>query len=360
MSKSGVDTRIAEGVLPDDFPNPFGVPREQLAGVPRFERTEFRNEYPLSFFNLFDNASPVKAELTSYNPFIPLDTDASSMPMAVFSWKLTNTTKDTVYTSLSLNMGNPFNSYSNDAELHGEVSYSETKNYQAILFDKHSPDKGQFMMLTTTNDINVSTRWYRGSWWDNAEIFWRDYSDDGYIEDFREKYNFQNRQHDVATLNVPVILPPSAEKVIPFYMFWSIPEREIENSMALGSDMDVKQKITNYYSATYPDAMSVAEDYFDNKDYLDSTTFLYHDLLFSSTLPAYVIDAVSSNSAAFRTNLLLRTEDGTVHAWEGLGDDLGCCPGNCTQVWNYAQSLALLFQELEMNMRQTNYLHEKQ
>jgi hypothetical protein len=29
--------RILEGQLPDDFPNPFGVPREQLAGMPRFE-----------------------------------------------------------------------------------------------------------------------------------------------------------------------------------------------------------------------------------------------------------------------------------------------------------------------------------
>ena len=32
--------KILEGRLPDDYPNPFGVPRQQLAGMPRFEQLQ--------------------------------------------------------------------------------------------------------------------------------------------------------------------------------------------------------------------------------------------------------------------------------------------------------------------------------
>jgi hypothetical protein len=54
----------------------------------------------------------------------------------------------------------------------------------------------------------------------------------------------------------------------------------------------------------------------------------------------------------------MRDEKGRVHASEGLGNDFGCCPGNCTHVWNYAQTLAFLFPDLERDMRETNFLHD--
>src|SRR5262249_24210762 len=41
-------------------------------------------------------------------------------------------------------------------------------------------------------------------------------------------------------------------------------------------------------------------------------------------------------------------EDGSVWAWEGVG----CCPGTCGHVWNYAQGMAWLFPELERSVRE--------
>ena len=79
--------------------------------------------------------------------------------------------------------------------------------------------------------------------------------------------------------------------------------------------------------------------------------------MFSTTAPPEVLDAVSSQSSIIRTETCFRTKDGTFYAFEGTGDDHGCCPLNCTHVWNYEQTLAFLFPALERTMREVDFGH---
>ena len=51
-------------------------------------------------------------------------------------------------------------------------------------------------------------------------------------------------------------------------------------------------------------------------------------------------------------------EGGDFYAFEGCFGRGGCCPGNCSHVWNYAQTLAWFFPELERSMRRTEFLVE--
>ena len=46
-----------------------------------------------------------------------------------------------------------------------------------------------------------------------------------------------------------------------------------------------------------------------------------------------------------------------MNAFEGCGDNGGCCPMNCTHVWNYVQTVAYLFPDLERSVRQTDFQH---
>ena len=46
---------------------------------------------------------------------------------------------------------------------------------------------------------------------------------------------------------------------------------------------------------------------------------------------------------------------GRLMAFEGCGDKGGCCPMNCTHVWNYEQTMAHLFPQLERTMRKTDF-----
>ena len=81
----------------------------------------------------------------------------------------------------------------------------------------------------------------------------------------------------------------------------------------------------------------------------------FHRALFSTTVPAYVLDAVSANITVLRSPTCFRLEDGTFVGWEGCRNDFGCYPGSCTHVWNYAQTVAFLFPELEQSMRSVEF-----
>src|SRR5258708_15885926 len=78
----------------------------------------------------------------------------------------------------------------------------------------------------------------------------------------------------------------------------------------------------------------------------------FKDAPFSSTLPPYVLDAVSANLAILKSPTILRQENGNLWGWEGCFPDNGCCHGSCTHVWNYAQAFPHLFPQLERTLRE--------
>ncbi len=56
----------------------------------------FRGEYPVATVTYTDSGCPIAAELTSFSPFCPLDTENSALPLTVCEWTLTNTSSHEV------------------------------------------------------------------------------------------------------------------------------------------------------------------------------------------------------------------------------------------------------------------------
>ena len=77
-------------------------------------------------------------------------------------------------------------------------------------------------------------------------------------------------------------------------------------------------------------------------DELERRSDAFREALYGSTLPVPVLDAAGSQMSIIRTTTCLRTEGGRFHAFEGCNDNSGCCPMDCTHVWNYEQALAFL------------------
>ncbi|MBN1274605.1 MAG: hypothetical protein JXB26_20275 [Candidatus Aminicenantes bacterium] len=340
----------------------MGIPRLQLPGVARFDEAVFEGEFPFARLKFMDKDIPLKVSLEAYNPFIPLDPLRSGIPGAVFNWILKNENNHPIKASLCFSMQNPIKTRNKEGRLqYGKNlnQYIEEDSFRGIRMtsnraDRDSLEYGDIAISTPCRNALVQTRWYRGGWWDNAHVFWDDFSDDGIVEGVKDALESPDGRSDVCSLLIQAELKPGEEQVIPFYLTWYVPNRE----NYWNREEEVKgKKFRNYYAARFQNVLDVTRYIIGNISGLYEDTKTFHDILFSSTYPFYVIDALSSQASSLKTNLLLRTEDGKSFGFEGLTDDSGCCPMNCTHVWNYENTMAFLFPSLERSFRETDFLH---
>ena len=147
-------------------------------------------------------------------------------------------------------------------------------------------------------------------------------------------------------VGVPFALQPGEAKTTTFIISWYFPNKYADYDQNLA-----KYRIGNMYNNWYKDSLAPAKYLAENRERLAKETRLYHDTFYASTLPYWFLDAVSSQSSIIRSQTCMWLEDGSFTAFEGCGGAEGCCPMNCTHVWNYEQALSRLFPDLERNMR---------
>ncbi len=358
-------SRVLEAQFEPPYPGGHGIPRERVPGLPRFRQAVFRGEYPLAEVELSDPDLPVKVTLEAFNPFIPGDPENSGLPVAVLKYRVKNLTDKEIKITLAGSIANPvgfdgqgeFNSLFNavfgqnvNRIIKGQVSgiYFLSKKVPP-----DSPAYGTLALATTWPDLTYVSHWVRGEWWDDLHIFWDDFSDDGQLSNLDEESPSPDGRTDVGTLGLKATIPPGGEAVLPFVISWHYPN--------LLNYFDIVREQRGrlfhpYYTKKFKDAWEAAGYLFDNLENLEKKTRHFRDAFFSSSLPDYVLDAVSSQASIIRTPTCLWLDDGRFFAFEGCSDRSGCCPLNCAHVWNYAQTLAFLFPELEGSMRETDFL----
>jgi uncharacterized protein (DUF608 family) len=352
--------KILEGKIPPPYRHGFGEPQQQLQGVARFSKAEFQGKYPVAKVWLTDPDVPVEAVLTAWNPFIPLNIKDSALPVAIFEWTFINQGNKLVELSLAASMSNPVMKV--DAEgnhiSQGSVNlYRKSKELHGIFMfhpeaDEESPHTGSLALTTTWQDVDVQTHWYRGGWWDKCHIFWDDFADDGKLNETKD-IDPAPSEGDVASLAMRAIIAPGESVTIPVYITWFFPR--MENPWP--PPVEHPKVLETYVGKHFVNAWEVAEYVSDNHVRLWNHTSSWQRAIFDNTLPAYVIEAITSQVSTIRTCTCFLLKDGSFFAWEGCGDKQGCCHGSCTHVWNYEQTLAFLFPELERSMRKTEFLY---
>ncbi len=111
----------------------------------------------------------------------------------------------------------------------------------------------------------------------------------------------------------------------------------------------------NYYTKTFDNAAQVISHLAENHEDLATTTRLWRDTWYDSTLPVWLLDRLflSTNclatTAAFRMHDAERKDlDGRTYFWEGVY--LG--PGTCTHVTHYEQAFGRLFPDAARAQRE--------
>ncbi len=347
----------------DNFTNGFGVPRQQLSGIPRFDEIRWTGAPPFIGLGFEDRRVPLDIRLECFSPLIPLDVPNSSIPVGTFTWTISNPTDQTIEFALAFNISNPFGNLNYRAAKPGhrirntairEENLSGV-NFESLIDPSHE-DYGNMAVATDHGKEEIVTAWPLGGWWDDAHLLWSEFSGNGHFPVVTDSIVHEGQKQLVSSILVRGELAPGDTDTVKYYLSWVVPNRRLENVQAFGEDEIAGHMAGNYYARRYDDALEVLDYFVKNESRLVKHGREFYDNLTGSSVPGQVIDAAASNVAMLTSNLLSRVNNGDVHAWEGLGLTFGCCPGNCTHVWNYAQTLASLFPSLERNMRETTFL----
>ena len=111
------------------------------------------------------------------------------------------------------------------------------------------------------------------------------------------------------------------------------------------------------YANWWPNALAVANDVVGRLDELAAGTRRYHDALYASNLPRWLLDRISSQLVVLRSPTVFWTKGGYFGGWEGCCVGTGCCRGNCNHVWHYAQSHARVFPAIARRLREQELGH---
>ena len=328
-------------------------------GLPRFAHAAFDAAYPFGQVHLTDEQLPVKVTIQGFNPFIPGNSEASSLPVAVLSYAVTNITKQpleaAVCGSIRNFIGKDGSQYHNNwkgdyvptGAKKNKNRYCETDKLRGIYFYTEGVDSlnlawGNLSLSTAAKD-GVSYRLAsRPDDWSNAILnFWDEFSDDGVLHDHWDMVE----DDPMASLSVKKTIAPGATEYFTFYLTWNFPNRRAWSSQVEG----------NYYSIRYPDSWKSAEEIVPKLPTLEQQTLRFVDAMVRSSYPDVIKEAALFNLAVLRSQTVFRLPSGHLMGWEGIMDRNGSCAGSCTHVWNYELATPFLFGDLARTMRDVEF-----
>ena len=363
-------TKLIEGPFPvlkifDQGLQGEGYRRGGFEGFPRFDRCQFKGEFPFGEATISDAKIPLNVTITAWNPFIPLDDKNSSIPCAILEYTFHNTSRESVEFEFSFHLSHlapgcgPDESHSRNTAIPGKgVCLYNTEEPKAESY-------GSACLVAVGSAPKIKAMWLRSPGWefDSLSALWREVSTAKFTENDGTN-SIDTAGRNGASILLEGKLAADESRRYPVVIAWHFPNCYLQVGGVRETSAAQKQgeagcRTANdgplwrpFYASVWKDARDVALYVEQNYPELRARTGNFRDALFSSTLPPYVLDAISANLAILKSPTVLRVENGDIWGWEGCFPDAGCCHGSCTHVWNYAQAFPHLFPKLERTLRE--------
>ncbi|MFC4812890.1 GH116 family glycosyl hydrolase [Paenibacillus sp. GCM10023250] len=367
--KGGLSAKVLEGPVPSwkvFVRGGTGTGSEgKHYGLARFAESTFEGRFPFGKVELHDPKIPVEVIVTGWSPFIPLHADDSSLPAAGLEYTFVNTSEESIELVYSYHTAHIMAAASEKGMLNipREGSHTVRRTTNGFILEQPPADdkpwvQGAFSAATDQPQTIVDCAWFRGGWFDSMSMVWNAVAAGRYVE---KPPVGDNKPSPGASLYVPLNLQPGERKTVRLRLSWYVPETNLQEGVP--KEPVDQRAIPEYHKPWYAGrfaAIDEVADYWEREyDRLRKGSADFRDCFDSTTLPAEIKEAVAANLSILKSPTILRQTDGRLWGWEGCLDLGGCCHGSCTHVYNYAQSIPILFPELERGFRQTEF-HEGQ
>ena len=363
---------------------------ELLAEQGGVRRTTSSGTYPFVRLRYLDDELPVDVELEAFTPLVPLDVETSSLPVAMFTFRISNPGPIWVRGLLGAAVQNAVG-WDGISPIDGVAAagYGGNTNrvlregdWTAVVLENGSlapddPRQGQMVLAADDARTAVFPQWRRP---EEFIAFLRAKAlaeGRARLELDRHTADPQRNAPEAFTgpspagstwntaLAVRFDLQPGEERVVRVLLSWSFPNR-IVNFEQFGPDRpewgSSRFWLGNRYTTMHGNAEAVHRRVAHEWDELRAATSAWPETLDESSLDADAVQHLATQLSLIRSPTCFQTADGRFFGFEGVlgasttmwsGPFGGSCPLNCTHVWNYEQALAKAFPELERSMRET-------
>lgn len=301
------------------------------------DEIEFNGEPPFAFLRYMDKDLPVEVTLEAFTPFIPGDTKNSSLPVSLFLFKVRNVSGRRIELSLLCGLKSPFSTIpartvAETASLDKGNVKGITVNLSGLDIPEDHPMYGGCISLGIFG-LNLETGYKLGIPLDEAVFrkVWVEYRVTGLLRDQRRKDVFKDYVHFALVGKRSLGEYEEAEIVV--LLTWYFP----------GFYDVLGNRLGHFYENMFSSSSEVLRYVIENFDYLYKYTKRFHDILYSTTIDAWLIDLVASQLTTLQKSTIY-TKSGLFGVWEGYG----CCGLNTTDVAFYGSIMILqLFPDLE-------------
>lgn len=367
----------SQGIPPPPTSNDHVVPtahRKLLRRLPGVDAVEFIGEYPIAELTYHDPALPVHVCMEAFNPFVPLNAKDSGLPVILFNLTVSNPTDQTLDVSTAATLQNAVGwdgvvpifdarcaAYGGNFNTLVRTGHLTTVSMSTMRLPEDDDGYGSMALGVLDTDATYLTQW------DELDTFWEDYVSDGHLNNIADTTPSASGHTWDGALAASFALEAGKTRTVCFILAWHFPNRYVNYSqkhLISFSDPKTKFWIGNQYSHWFRSALDVAEYTQSHMDRLSAQTRQAREIFFDSTLPSPLMEAVTSQMSILRSPTCFWAEDGRLYGFEGCAGVStphtiepigGCCPLNCTHVWNYEMALARLFPSLERTMRETEW-----
>ena len=250
--------------------------------------------YPFGQVTLTAKDLPVKVRVKAFNPFVPGDSEASSLPVMALAYEVENLTDAPVEAAVCGKMRNfigcsacPTNvdwrgESAVYAGFHGTNAVFAANGLKGVKMlpkdvDSCATGWGTFALTTDDGeDVSARTSFGRSPWYRPTVEIMDDFGADGRLdlpspEPGRER-------NPMLALAVKKTVPAKGKAVFPFYLTWSFPNRRVWQQ-------DDLHFVGNHYAVRYRDAGQTAEEIVPRIPELERRTAAFVSAFLSSSAP---------------------------------------------------------------------------